>query len=34
MIKFVYQKKPLGTGDAVLKASRFIKNDFFFNVIS
>jgi len=29
MIKFVYQKKPLGTGDAVLKASRFIKNDFF-----
>ena len=29
MIKFVYQNKPLGTGDAVLKARKFIKNKFF-----
>ena len=29
MIKFVYQNKPKGTGDAVLKCQRFIKNDFF-----
>ncbi len=29
IIKFVYQNKPLGTGDAVLKTRRFIKNDFF-----
>ena len=29
MIKFVYQNKPLGTGDAVLKTQRFIKNKFF-----
>ena len=29
MIKFVYQNKPLGTGDAVLKTKRFIKDDFF-----
>ena len=29
MIKFVYQNKPLGTGDAVLKAKKFIKNKFF-----
>ena len=28
-IKFVYQNKPAGTGDAVLKAKKFIKNDFF-----
>jgi len=28
-IKFVYQNKPLGTGDAVLKTKKFIKNDFF-----
>ena len=25
MIKFVYQNKPLGTGDAVLKTKKFIK---------
>ena len=29
MIKFVYQNKPLGTGDAVYKTNSKIKNDFF-----
>ncbi len=29
MIKFVYQNKPLGTGDAVLKTKKFIRNNFF-----
>ena len=29
MIKFVFQEKPLGTGDAVLKTKRFIKNKYF-----
>ncbi len=29
MIKFVYQDKPLGTGDAVLKTKRYIKDNFF-----
>ena len=29
MIKFVYQKKPLGTGDAVLKTKKYIKDKFF-----
>ncbi len=29
MIKFVYQKKPLGTGDAVMKTKKYIKDDFF-----
>ena len=29
MIKFVYQNKPLGTGDAVLKTQKIIKDDFF-----
>ncbi len=29
MIKFVYQNKPLGTGDAVFKTRSMIKNDFF-----
>ena len=29
MIKFVYQNKPKGTGDAVLKCQRLIKNKFF-----
>ena len=29
MIKFVYQDKPRGTGDAVLKANKFIKDKFF-----
>ncbi len=29
MIKFVYQNKPLGTGDAVLKTQKLIKNNFF-----
>ena len=29
MIRFVYQNKPLGTGDAVLKTQKYIKNHFF-----
>jgi len=29
MIKFVYQNKPRGTGDAILKCERLIKNKFF-----
>ena len=29
MIRFVYQNKPLGTGDAVLKTKKFIRDDFF-----
>mgnify|MGYP001275928261 CR=1 FL=1 len=29
MIKFVYQNKPKGTGDAVLKAKKFIKGNYF-----
>ena len=29
MIKFVYQNKPKGTGDAVLKCEKLIKNKFF-----
>ena len=29
MIKFVYQNKPKGTGDAVLKCKKFIKVNFF-----
>ena len=29
MIKFVYQDKPLGTGDAILKTKKFIKDKFF-----
>ena len=29
MIKFVYQNSPLGTGDAVLKTKKYIKDDFF-----
>ncbi|WP_415304656.1 sugar phosphate nucleotidyltransferase [Candidatus Pelagibacter sp. Uisw_090] len=29
MIKFVFQDKPLGTGDAVLKTRRFIKDNYF-----
>ena len=29
MIKFVYQNKPRGTGDAVLKCKKFIKNKYF-----
>ena len=29
MIKFVYQDKPLGTGNAVLKTKKLIKNDYF-----
>ena len=28
MIKFVFQNKPLGTGDAVLKTSKFIKDKY------
>jgi UTP--glucose-1-phosphate uridylyltransferase len=29
MIKFVYQNNPLGTGDAVLKTKKYIKDKFF-----
>jgi len=29
MIKFVFQDKPLGTGDAVLKTKKFIKDEYF-----
>ena len=29
MIKFVYQNKPLGTGDAVLKTKNIIKDKYF-----
>ena len=29
MIKFVYQNKPRGTGDAVMKTKKLIKDDFF-----
>ena len=29
MIKFVYQNKPKGTGDAVLKAKKYIKDKYF-----
>ena len=29
MIKFVYQNKPLGTGDAVLKTKKYIKSNYF-----
>ena len=29
MIKFVFQNKPLGTGDAVLKSRKFIKDKYF-----
>jgi len=29
MIKFVFQNKPLGTGDAVLKTKKYIKNNYF-----
>jgi UTP--glucose-1-phosphate uridylyltransferase len=29
MIKFVYQDKPLGTGDAVFKTNKFIRDKFF-----
>ena len=29
MIKFVYQNKPLGTGDSVLKTKKYIKDKFF-----
>ena len=30
MIKFVYQNSPKGTGDAVLKTKKIIKDSFFF----
>ena len=29
MIKFVYQNKPKGTGDAILKCKKYIRNNFF-----
>ncbi len=33
MIKFVYQNNPRGTGDAVLKTKKFIKDKFFFMLL-
>ncbi len=33
MIKFVYQNKPKGTGDAVLKCEKLIKGNFFFMLL-
>ena len=33
MIKFVYQNKPKGTGDADLKCEKFIKGNFFFMLL-
>jgi len=34
MIKFVYQNKPKGTGDAVLKCRKLIKNKFFLMLLA
>ena len=34
MIKFVYQNKPKGTGDAVLKCKKLIKNKFFLMLLA
>ena len=33
MIKFVYQNKPLGTGDAILKTKKLIKNEYFLLIL-
>ena len=33
MIKFVYQNKPLGTGDAVLKCKKYIKSKYFLMIL-
>jgi len=33
MIKFVFQDRPLGTGDAVLKTKKFIKDKFFLMIL-
>ena len=33
MIKFVYQNKPRGTGDAILKSSKFIKSKYFMMIL-
>ena len=32
-IKFVYQNLPLGTGDAVLKTKKYIKNNYFLMIL-
>ena len=32
-IKFVYQNSPLGTGDAVLKTKKYIKNNYFLMIL-
>ena len=34
MIKFVYQNKPKGTGDAVLKCKNILKVKLFFNAFT
>ena len=33
MIKFVYQNKPRGTGDAVLKCEKFINSKYFLMIL-
>ncbi len=33
MIKFVYQNKPMGTGDAVLKTKKYIRNSHFLMIL-
>ena len=33
MIKFVYQNRPLGTGDAILKCRKYIKSNFFLMIL-
>ena len=34
MIKFVYQEKPKGTGDAVIKCKKHIKGNFFLMLLA
>merc|ERR1711991_1084508 len=34
MIKFVYQNKPKGTGDAVLKCKKYIKDKYFLMLLA
>ena len=34
MIKFVYQNKPKGTGDAVLKCQKYLKGNFFLMLLA
>ena len=34
MIKFVYQNKPKGTGDAVLKCQKYVKGKYFLMLLA